>query len=66
MALEYVLLLSVSAILLVSSFGMNTGPVKMFSEASPMLAHRLERRIVTGNGFFVRTTGAQKYVGWKR
>ena len=66
MALEYILLLSVSALLLVGSFGVNTGPVKMFSESSPKLAHQIERRLTTGHEFFNRNAGTQTYVGWKR
>ncbi len=66
MALEYLLLLFVSALLLAGSFGMETGPVKMFAESSPKLAHHLERRLTTGEGFFDRDKGTQRYVGWRR
>ncbi|MGI9549135.1 MAG: hypothetical protein ACR2M7_04075 [Bdellovibrionales bacterium] len=67
MALEYFLILVMSAAILAGSFGMSTGPVKMFSESSPKLAHRLERKLMTGSQFFVRTKGIDGHsVGWKR
>jgi len=65
-ALEYLLLLFMSALILAASFGMSTGPVKMFAQSSPKLAHRLEQRLVTGYEFFNRSSGTARYVGWKR
>ncbi|MCY4512160.1 MAG: hypothetical protein OXB86_00565 [Bdellovibrionales bacterium] len=64
MVIEYILLLTMSAILLAASFSPATGPVAMFKESGPVLAARLEKRIMTGQGFFKRDAGSQ-VVSWK-
>ena len=65
MVIEYMLLLTMSAILLAMSFSPAKGPVAMFRESGPVLAARLEKRIVTGQGFFERAGGTQS-VEWNR
>ena len=37
--------------ILAGSFGLNTGPVKMFQIKSPSLAYLVEARLETGQGF---------------
>ena len=51
MILEYILLLIASIIILAGSFSNKRGPVRMFKESAPILASRLEQRMVTGQGF---------------
>lgn len=57
MVIEYILLLTMSAILLVASFSPAKGPVAMFKESGPVLAARMEKRLMTGQGFFKRDNG---------
>ena len=64
MVIEYILLLTMSAILLAVAFSPNKGPVAMFKESGPILAARVEKRIVTGQGFFKRDNGGQ-VLSWK-
>ena len=59
MAIEYILLLTMSAILLAASFSPARGPVAMFKESGPVLAARMEKRLMTGQGFFKRDGGSQ-------
>ena len=66
MVLEYLLVLSVSMVLLLGAFGLDNGPIKMFSTNGPKLAHRLERRTITGYGFFARTEGRTQDVHWRQ
>ena len=49
MTVEYVLMLAAFALLLMGSI-MN-GPVTAFSNTGPKLAARIERHLVTGDGF---------------
>lgn len=51
MVVEYLLLLVISAMILAGSFGLDTGPVKMFQESTPYLAKKLEQHLETGEGF---------------
>ena len=51
MVVEYLLLLLISAMILAGSFGLNTGPVKMFQESTPYLAKKVEWNLETGKGF---------------
>ena len=51
MVVEYMLLLLISAIILMGSFGLSTGPVKMFQKSTPYLAQKLEQQMETGEGF---------------
>lgn len=51
MVVEYMLLLLISSMILVGSFGLNTGPVKMFQESGPYLAKQVEDQLMTGSGF---------------
>ena len=64
MAIEYILLLTMSAILLAASFSPDRGPVAMFKESGPVLAARMEKRIMTGQGFFKRDGGGRA-INWK-
>ena len=60
---EYLLLLLVSIALLVGSFANGNGPVAMFTTSAPVLATRVERQIITGEGFFEQ---AGEEISWKR
>ncbi|MCZ0931616.1 MAG: hypothetical protein OXJ52_00465 [Oligoflexia bacterium] len=51
MVVEYLLLLLISAMILAGSFGLNTGPVKMFQLKSPSLAYLIETNLETGRDF---------------
>ena len=51
MVVEYMLLLLISSMILIGSFGLSTGPVKMFQESSPYLAKKVEYHLITGEGF---------------
>ena len=51
MVVEYMLLLVISSMILIGSFGLNTGPVKMFQESAPYLAKKVENNLMTGEGF---------------
>ena len=51
MVVEYMLLLLISSMILVGAFGFSTGPVKMFKESTPYLAHHVEMKLETGQGF---------------
>lgn len=64
MVLEYLLVLTISVMILAGSFGLN-GPVKMLSLNGSRLAHRLERRTITGYGFFSRDGGTDTNVSWR-
>ena len=41
----------ISSLILIGSFGLSTGPVKMFQDKSPYLAYLIETRLETGQGF---------------
>ena len=64
MVVEYILLLTMSAILLAAAFSPAKGPVAMFKESGPVLAARMEKRLITGQGFFKRDGGGQS-ISWK-
>ena len=64
MVVEYILLLTMSAILLAAAFSPAKGPVAMFKDSGPVLAARMEKRLVTGQGFFKRDNGGQS-INWK-
>ena len=51
MVVEYMLLLLISSMILIGSFGVNTGPVKMFQNKSPYLGKKIEWQLETGQGF---------------
>ena len=51
MVVEYLLLLLMSVIILAGSFGLSTGPVKMFQDSAPYLAYKVESSLETGQGF---------------
>ncbi|MCY4321209.1 MAG: hypothetical protein OXC37_02220 [Bdellovibrionaceae bacterium] len=51
MVVEYLLMLLISTLILAGSFGLNTGPVKMFQLKSPSLAYLIESNLETGQGF---------------
>ena len=52
MVVEYMLLLLISSMILIGSFGLDTGPVKMFRDSSPYLAKKIERdHLMTGEKF---------------
>lgn len=63
MTLEYVLLLVVSVGILLGAFGVKTGPVQMVSTSSPVLAYRIQKRMITGYDFSQRADGE---VQWRR
>lgn len=66
MVLEYILVLVMTVLILTGSFGMaggSKGPMQMFETNAPKLANRLERRSITGYGFFHSSTG--RGVQWK-
>ena len=52
MVVEYMLLLMISLIILTGAFGLTTGPIAMFKEKSPYLARKVEKNLMTGNGFY--------------
>ena len=66
MALEYILLLVLSAMFIFGSFSGTKGPVNMFAKATPFLAHRVEAYTMTGYGFFSVENGHGRPVGWRR
>ena len=51
MVIEYMLLLLISSMILIGSFGLSTGPIKMFQNSSPYLASKVEAQLETGAGF---------------
>ena len=60
---EYLLLLLVSIALLAGSFASGNGPVAMFTVSAPVLATRIERRTITGKGFFEQSDNS---IDWRR
>ena len=63
MVLEYMLLLLVSVIIILAPFVMGQGPVTMMGTSGPKLGMKVERALVTGNGFFERKGHR---LDWKR
>ena len=56
MTVEYILLLAVSAVLILSDF-VTHGPLQMMNHNGARLGMQVERSLVTGGGFFVRESG---------
>lgn len=59
MTVEYVLLISLFVYLLLGA--LTTQPAKTFTDFGPRLGARIEKQIVTGDGFTDKGTG----VSWK-
>ena len=62
MIFEYILLLFASLIILLASFSASRGPVRMFKNSAPILGAKVEKRLMTGEGFCWLETACD----WKR
>ena len=63
MVIEYILLLLVSVIIILSPFMTQKGPVTMMGKSGPVLGMKVERALVTGHGFFERKG---RKLDWRR
>ena len=63
--LEYLLLLTASLLLIIGSFTGSKSPVKMFELSGPVLATRIEQRLITGQGFS-SSRGDGNTLDWER
>ena len=66
MVLEYLLVLMMTVVILAGSLGLagnSKGPIQMLNTNAPKLAHRLEKRTITGSGFLKPSSGLS--VQWK-
>ncbi|MBE8221290.1 MAG: hypothetical protein HAW60_01015 [Bdellovibrionales bacterium] len=57
MTTELILILSLYAAIILTSLLGENGPVKIFSQAGPILASRVERNLATGYQFTNKETG---------
>jgi hypothetical protein len=63
MTVEYVLLLSLFVLYVMGA--MVRGPNESFSNAAPRLGARVEKHIITGDGFNRKDGGQQTIIDWK-
>ena len=63
MVVEYMLLLLVSVIIILAPFMQGEGPVSMMGTSGPRLGMRVERALVTGEGFQQRRSTR---LDWRR
>ena len=61
MAVEYMLLLLISTVIILSAFGLDKGPVAMFKKNSPYLAGKLQENLETGSTF-AKDLGSEGWV----
>lgn len=63
MTVEYVLLLSLFVFLVMGS--LVNGPQKTFDKAAPKLGARVEKHLITGDGFLVQSGNGGARLKWE-
>lgn len=62
MVIEYIFLLLISVTIILVPFTTKQGPIAMMGQSSPRLGMKVEKALVTGEGFFTRQGERKRWI----